>query len=144
MKRDLKLERFLRHPPERVWRALTDPQALASWYMDNTFRAEVGHRFQFRTDPGPGFDGLLVGEVLAVEPPRRLVYSFRGGFMKHETTVTWTLLPQDGGTMLRLEHTGFTGLTDAAVSLILGYGWNKFLNNLPACLDEIARQSLNA
>ncbi len=137
MKRDLKFERFLKHPPERVWKALTDPKALATWYMENNFQPVVGHRFQFRTDPGPGFDGVLYGEVVQVEVPHKLVYTFRGGFMKHETTVTWTLALQDGGTLLRLEHTGFTGLTDMAVSFIIGYGWGKFLANLPGALDSL-------
>ncbi|MBE0690020.1 MAG: SRPBCC domain-containing protein, partial [Anaerolineae bacterium] len=53
MKRDLKFERFYPHPPERVWKALTDPAALASWYMANDFKLEVGHKFTFHTDPGP-------------------------------------------------------------------------------------------
>ena len=50
MKRDLKFDRFYPHPPDRVWKALTDPQALARWYMDNDFQPVVGHRFQFRTE----------------------------------------------------------------------------------------------
>lgn len=58
--------------------------------------------------------------------------------LRRETTVTWTLTPGDGGTHLLLEHTGFTGLSDAAVSFILGYGWQKFLRNLPALLDRLA------
>lgn len=137
MKRDLRFERFLKHPPERVWRALTEQEAIAAWYMENDFNAVVGHKFHFKTDPGPGFDGLLYGEVLEVDAPRRLVYSFKGGFMRRETVVVWTLKPQDGGTLLLLEHTGFTGLVDAAVSFIIGYGWAKFLKNLPETLNTI-------
>lgn len=137
MKRDLRFERFLKHPPERVWRALTEREAIAAWYMENDFKAEVGHKFYFKTDPGPGFDGKLYGEVIEVDAPRRLVYTFKGGFMRRETQVMWTLTPQEGGTLLVLEHTGFTGLVDAAVSFILGYGWQKFLKNLPGALDVI-------
>jgi uncharacterized protein YndB with AHSA1/START domain len=102
--------------------------------MPNTFRAEVGHRFTFRTQPAPGFDGLLHCEVLLVEPPQRLVYSFRGGWMDRETVVTWTLIAQAGGTLLRLEHTGFTALSDPAIRIILESGWGTFLPRLDALL----------
>jgi predicted enzyme related to lactoylglutathione lyase len=39
MKRDLRFEVFLPHPPEKVWRALTDPRAIAQWLMENDFAA---------------------------------------------------------------------------------------------------------
>ena len=56
MKNALIYERFLKHPPERVWKALTDRGWLAEWYMPDDFQPVVGHRFQFRTAPAPGFD----------------------------------------------------------------------------------------
>lgn len=140
MKRDLTFERFYPHPPERVWKALTDPDALAAWYMANDFKAEVGHKFTFHTDPGPGFDGTLYCEVILVDAPHELVYSFIGGFMKRKTTVRWLLTAQNGGTLLRLGHTGFTGLTDAAVSFIIGSGWGRFLAQLPPLLDRLAQE----
>ena len=139
MKRDIRQERFYRHPPERVWKALTDRQALAAWYMDNDFQPVVGHRFEFHTQPGLGFDGTLFCEVTEVDAPRRLAYTFIGGMLKRKTTVTWTLIPQEGGTLLRLEHTGFTGLSDTAVSFILEYGWRTFLPALPKVLDDLAQ-----
>jgi uncharacterized protein YndB with AHSA1/START domain len=138
MKRDLRFERFLKHPPERIWKALTDPQALAGWYMENDFRPVVGHRFQFRTEAGPGFDGILHCQVMVVEEPYRLAYTFRGGrFLERETLVTWTLTRQHGGTLLRLEHTGFTGFSTIAMSFIIGFGWWRFLKQLPAFLDTV-------
>jgi uncharacterized protein YndB with AHSA1/START domain len=139
MKRDVKLDRFYLHPPERVWKALTDPKALAALYMDNDFRPVVGHTFTFHTRPGPGFDGTLYCEVVAADPPRLLAYTFIGGYMKRKTTVTWTLTPHEGGTLVRLEHTGFTGLSDVAVSFILESGWKTFLPALPKVLDDLAR-----
>ena len=64
MKRDLHFEVTYPHPPERVWRALTDPAAMREWLMDNTFaEARVGHQFQFRTTPRPGFNGIVYCEV---------------------------------------------------------------------------------
>ena len=137
MKRDLKFERYYPHPPERVWEALTDRNALAQWYMDNDFEPNVGYQFQFKTEPGPGFNGVLSGEVILADAPHQLVYTFIGGTMKHKTTVTWTLNRQGGGTLLRLEHTGFTGLSDIAISLVLGFGWRRFLKRLPGFLGQL-------
>jgi len=109
------VEYDLPYPPEKVWRALTEPQLLAAWLMPNDIKAEVGHRFTFRAAPVPGWDGIVHCEVLVVEPCRRLRYSWRGGSDKNkeygarlDTVATWTLTPTAvGGTRLRLDHDGF-------------------------------------
>lgn len=128
MKRDVILERIYPYPIERVWRALTDPQALGDWLMKcPDFVPEVGHKFRFTAKPQPGWRGWVDCEVLAVEPPRRLSYSWDGSAELKPTTVTWTLAPVAGGTRLRLEHTGFEGVRAVLVSFILGAGWKKML-----------------
>jgi uncharacterized protein YndB with AHSA1/START domain len=123
MTRDLKFEMLYEQPRERVWAALTDPAALAAWLMPNDFAPQVGHRFQFRTKPAPGFDGIVNCEVLELEPPRRLVYSWVGGGI--DTQVIWTLEESGTGTRLVLEHRGFHGLRGLIVSSILGKGWGS-------------------
>ena len=137
MRRDLTFEVVYPYPPERVWRALADPRALAEWLMENDFEPRVGHRFRFRTNPAPGFDGIVHCEVLEVDPPRRLSYSWRGGPI--DTVVTWTLEPVPEGTRLRLEHKGFRGLRGLMVSFILGGGWKKKLlrEKLPRYLAQM-------
>jgi uncharacterized protein YndB with AHSA1/START domain len=125
------VELELRHPPEKVWRALTESDLIAAWLMPNDFRAQVGHRFTMRTRPAPGFDGIVQCEVLAVEPNRRLSYSWRGGAKDRQgygalldTVVTWTLTPgADGGTRLHLEHKGF-GAAQESTFNILKQGWS--------------------
>jgi len=110
------VEYEIQRPPAAVWRALTEPQLLARWLMENDIRAEVGHRFTFRAPPITGWDGVVHCEVLEVDPPRRLRYSWRGGSddlpgygTRIDTVVTWTLTATGGGgTLLRLEHAGFT------------------------------------
>ncbi|HVY40017.1 MAG TPA: SRPBCC domain-containing protein [Polyangia bacterium] len=110
------VEYEIQRPPAAVWRALTEPQLLARWLMENDIRPEVGHRFTFRAPPIPGWDGVVHCEVLEVDPPRRLRYSWRGGSddlqgygTRIDTVVTWTLAATPGGgTWLRLEHAGFT------------------------------------
>ncbi len=125
------------HSPERVWRALTDPKELGSWLMPNDFTPTVGHKFQFKVGPKIGWRGIVDCEVLEVDPPRRLVYSWQGDPKHRITTVSWTLTPTAaGGTRLKLEHTGFRGLGGALLKSMLGQGWGKMLRtSLPAVLD---------
>jgi uncharacterized protein YndB with AHSA1/START domain len=94
------------HPPDKVWRALTEAELIGRWLMQNDFQPFVGHRFNFRAQPMGDWDGVVHCEVLAVERPKLLRYSWRGGSL--DTTVTWTLAPSpSGGTLLHLEHDGF-------------------------------------
>ncbi len=137
MKRDVKLEAVYPYPPERVWRALTDPQALAEWLMINDFQPKVGHKFQFRARPTWGWRGIVDCEVLEVDPPRRQSYRWQGDPKYRPTVVTWILEPTPGGTRLRLEHTGFLGLGGYLLSLILGSGWKEMLRaSLPEVLTR--------
>jgi uncharacterized protein YndB with AHSA1/START domain len=142
VKRALHVERRYPHPVERVWRALTDARLIAAWLMKNDFSPVVGHRFTLRTDPGPGFDGVVHCEVLEIEAPRRMRWSWRGGPI--DTVVTFTLTPVSlgaiEGTRLEVVQTGFEGLGPVLVSVILGSG-NRAIygRKLPAVLDRIAR-----
>lgn len=58
------MSRMISPPPERVWRALTDPDELEAWLMENDVEPRVGHRFQFRDEPKPGWRGVVDCEVL--------------------------------------------------------------------------------
>ena len=66
--RSLVVEREMPHPPEKIWRALTQGALIEEWLMKNDFQPVVGHRFNFRTTPMPRWNGILDCEVLAVEP----------------------------------------------------------------------------
>ena len=102
MKADMLVTAVYRHPRERVWTALTSSAALAEWFMPNDFEPEVGRGFTFRTEPAPGFDGVVHCRVLELDPPARMVWSWAGGPI--ETTVTFTLEElRDGGTRLRAQ-----------------------------------------
>jgi uncharacterized protein YndB with AHSA1/START domain len=92
------------HPPERVWRALTDPAELGVWLMPSDFAAVAGHRFSFDARPDLG---LIDGEVLEAEPPWLLRCRWSGEF--GDTVVTFTLTADGPGTRLRVTHTGWDG-----------------------------------
>lgn len=136
---------FYPFPPELVWRALTEPEVLASWLMPNDIEPVVGHRFQFRTKPAPGFDGIVHCEVLEADAPRRLVYSWGGGPTKaRPTRVEWTLERVEGGTRLVLEHSGFHGMSGYFLRSMLGRGWGHKLTepqHVLAVLQRLDRAS---
>jgi uncharacterized protein YndB with AHSA1/START domain len=98
--RSVVVERGIACPPEKIWRALTQQHLIEEWLMKNDFEPVVGHRFELRADWG-----AVEGEVLDVEPNRKLSYSW--GDHDLETVVTWTLTPTAAGTCLRMEQTGF-------------------------------------
>jgi uncharacterized protein YndB with AHSA1/START domain len=138
MKRDLLFIKEYPHPIDRVWAAVTDPLAIAEWLMPNDFEPVVGHRFQFRTRPQGGWNGIVDCEVLTVVPPRELAYSWTGDALS--TVLRIRLEEIRGGTRLTLEHTGFAGFKALLISLMMGGGWKGIVGQrIPAVLDKLAR-----
>ena len=105
---DTDVDQFLPHPPEKVWRALTEPDLLARWLMPGDFRLEVGHRYTMRAPalPAAGFSGRVEAEVLAFEPARMLRVLWRDAVSGVEWTVTWTLRAEGTGTRLFVRQEG--------------------------------------
>jgi uncharacterized protein YndB with AHSA1/START domain len=91
--------------------------------MDNDFEPVVGHRFQLRTAPRAGFDGVMEGEVVAVEPGRQLSFTWHGGSLETPTTVTLTLEPDGEGTRLHLTHSSPDNSPCLAARQLLGRDW---------------------
>jgi uncharacterized protein YndB with AHSA1/START domain len=125
--RSLVIEREMPHPPEKIWRALTQGALIEEWLMKNDFQPVVGHQFSFRSTPVPGWNGVIDSEVLVIEPNSRLSYSW--GTMGMISVVTWALTPTKAGTHLRMEQTGFRSEEDAAYKGAR-YGWTKFIGNM--------------
>jgi uncharacterized protein YndB with AHSA1/START domain len=115
------------YPIDSVWKAISSREALSDWLMETDFEAIVGKRFTFKTKPSPGFDGIVRGEVLVVEPPHKLVYSWQSGTLKN-TTVSFQLEEVKEGTKFTFEHTGFSGLRELIPRFILGSGWGSLLD----------------
>ena len=135
MKRDLSFEIVYPNRPEDVWRALTSSDALAGWLMENDFAPRIGHKFHFRSKSRFGFNRVIPCEVLEVDEPRVLSYSWgvKG------SVVTFRLEPSVDGTRLRLEHKGLGGVRGIALAWVLSHGWkHKIDQRLPAVLTSIA------
>jgi len=134
MKLDLSFREFYPHPIEAVWAAITDPAALAAWLMPNDFEPRVGKRFTFRGEPVPGWRGWIDCEVIALEPPSRMVWSWRSTDEDPPMQVEIQLRTVEGGTELTLAH---TGETDPERGTRYASGW-------PPKLAELRNQLLQA
>jgi uncharacterized protein YndB with AHSA1/START domain len=127
--RSVIVEREIPHPPEKIWRALTQPHLIEEWLMKNDFKPEVAHRFVLRGDWGS-----VDCQVLAVEPNRTLSYSW--GALGLESVVTWTLTATGAGTHLRMEQSGFRPDQQQAYQGAK-FGWQKFFAGLEVVLARI-------
>jgi uncharacterized protein YndB with AHSA1/START domain len=136
--RSLVIEREMPHPPEKIWRALTEGPLLQEWMMKNDFEPVVGHKFQFRADPMPNWNGIVDCEVLIVDPFQRLSYNWGVGDAAAglQWVVLWTLTPTAGGTHLRMEQSGF-GPDQQAAYQGANYGWQKFFGNLERVMERV-------
>ena len=120
---------------EKVWHALTESDTLAKWIWDNDFKPVVGSKFQFRSEPNEWWDGIVNGEVLEVDEPNKLSYTWASA--GETTTITWTLKEgSDGATHLHFEQTGFSEETKARPGAIEGskYSWTQFSEKLKSVL----------
>ncbi len=117
----LRFERLLAHPPERVWRALTERGELEAWHP-TPFLIEGG-AIEFLSSPG--VPEMPAGRVLACEEGELLVHTWG------EDELRWTISAQDDGCLLTLEHSfsdRFKSARDAA-------GWHICLLALGALLE---------
>jgi uncharacterized protein YndB with AHSA1/START domain len=129
--RSLVIEREMPHPPEKIWRALTQGPLIKEWLMDNDLQPVVGHKFNFRATPVPNWNGVIDCEVLVVEPNKKLSYSW--GSMGMASVVVWTLVATSGGTLVRFEQSGFRPDQEANYKGAK-YGWQKFIGSLEQVL----------
>ena len=123
------VERELPFPPEKIWRALTQPQLLEQWLMQNDFKPVVGHRYNLRADWG-----VVDCQVLAVEPNKTLSCTWDSLGLK--SVVTWTLTPTSGGTHVRMEQSGFPP-DQPRYYQGAKYGWQRFFAALEQLLARI-------
>lgn len=132
----LAFEFDLRHPPERVWRALTDPELLQEWLLPVVgLQLEPGAEFIFQREPMPGWDGKVRCRMLEIEEQRKISYTWIVGDM--DTVVTFTLEPTPTGTQLSLLHSGFKPEQKQNFGGAR-YGWNLMGKKLLEILDEAA------
>ena len=102
---------------------------------ENDFQPVEGHRFSFRAEPNPHWNGIIECQVLAVEPNQRLSYSWSS--LGLESIVTFTLTPVEGGVLLRMEQSGFRPDQEQAYQGAT-YGWKRFMDGLERVVDKVS------
>jgi len=127
--RSVVVEREIAHPPEKIWRALTQPHLIQEWLMKNDFMPVVGHDFKLSADWG-----AVECRVTAVEPHKTLAYTW--GAYGLESVVTWTLTPTSTGTHLRMEQAGFRPDQQQAYGGAKA-GWPRFFASLEQVLARL-------
>jgi uncharacterized protein YndB with AHSA1/START domain len=127
--RSVVVEREMPSPPDKIWRALTQPHLIEEWLMKNDFNPVVGQRFNLRADWG-----AVDCQVLVVEPNKTLSYTWAAHGL--ESVVTWTLTPTKTGTHLRMEQSGFRPDQQQAYQGAR-HGWPRFFANLEQVLARI-------
>jgi uncharacterized protein YndB with AHSA1/START domain len=126
--RSVVVEREMPYPPEKIWRALTQPHLIEEWLMKNDFKLQLGHRFTLSADWGS-----VDCQVKACEPNKTLAYAWEA--MGLESVVTWTLTPTSTGTRLRVEQSGFRPDQEQAYRGAQ-FGWQRFFANLEQVLGR--------
>ena|SRR5579871_3062759 len=127
--RSVVVEREMPHPPQKLWRALTESSLIGEWLMKTDFQPVVGHRFNLRADWG-----AVDCEVVAVELNQLLSYTWAAYGL--QSVVTWTLNPTPTGTHLRMEQTGFRQDQEQAYQGAKA-GWPNFFAALEKTLARL-------
>jgi uncharacterized protein YndB with AHSA1/START domain len=126
----LRFERQLLHPVEKVWAALTNPAQLAQWLAPGEIELTLGGRVHLAFTDG---DGVIDGQVTAIAPPRLLEFTWTDqdndfGFVR------WELMADDGDTRLVLTHTVPESAREFGLPMLAG--WHSLLDRLAALLDD--------
>lgn len=124
------VEREFAHSAEKLWRVLTQPHLLAEWLMESDFQLALDHDFTFKGDWGS-----VECEIKDIELHRSLSYTWQA--MGLNSVVTWTLIPTETGTLLRMEQSGFR--TDQQQAYRgAKIGWTTYLARLDEVLAKVA------
>jgi uncharacterized protein YndB with AHSA1/START domain len=129
----IECDQYLAHPPAVVWRALTDPELQARWWVPGDIKPVLGHRFSL--DMGAWGDQPC--EVIAVDPERLLAYTFAEGSL--DSTIAWRLEAEGSGTRLFLQHSGFDLDSPLGRQALegMGRGWPSLLHRLDRVLAGV-------
>lgn len=141
----IELDELFPHAPETIWKTLTTGELIGRWLMAPTgFEPVKGKRFTFQTKPAGAWDGVIHCEVLEAIPNERLAYAWKSGDEGNvgygsplDTVVTWTLTQVDGGTRLRLVHSGFVIPKNNTAFKSMSGGWTKVIQSVGNIAGEL-------
>ena len=124
------VERMLNAPVSRVWQALTDNDKMKEWYFKlANFEVRVGFEFEF-TGGKDDKQYLHRCRVTAVEPEKKLSYTWQYDKYPGNSEVSFELFPEGDKTLVRITHTGLESFPkDDPNFAITSFtqGWNHIL-----------------
>jgi uncharacterized protein YndB with AHSA1/START domain len=141
---DIVVDEVFPHAPETIWKVLTTGELIGRWLMAPTgFEPREGTHFTFQTTPAGEWDGAIHCQVLEVRPNERLAFAWKGGHEANtgygsrlDTVVSWSLSRVEGGTRLRLVHSGFVTPKNDSAFKTMSEGWKKVVQNIGAIVGE--------
>ena len=123
---------------EKIWKALTDSALLSEWTWKTNFVPIVGYKIEFQAIPTEWWDGVIRGNVLKVEKPHLLSYTWDSA---GESTIVTFHLKKDSErkTQLFFEQSGFSEETKALKGTIIGAkeAWQTSLKKLQETVKKI-------
>jgi uncharacterized protein YndB with AHSA1/START domain len=129
-------EQLFMHPIQTVWEAITQEDLMSSWFLPASFKAEKGFKYSFNAAGGDC--SPITGEII-IATPYILQYTWIVTEQPATTIVTWTLESVNGGTKLRLEHSGISNYAgETAIEMFGSFdgGWDNCINGLITFLKE--------
>lgn len=135
---EIVVDEFFPNAPETIWKLLTTGELIGRWLMAPTgFEPVKGKHFTFQTTSAGAWDGVIHCQVLEATPNERLAYAWKGGHEENvgygsplDTVVTWTLSRVEGGTRLRLVHSGFVKPKNDSAFKTMSGGWKKVFQTI--------------
>ena len=129
-------ELYIRTTPERLWQAITDGEMTQQYYFGSAIASDWQQGSRYEMTSPDGSQVWVEGEILEVDPPRRLVQSFKARWdeemeQQGPSRVTWEVEQQGGSCRLRVTH---DGLSEAAARRVSG-GWPQILSGLKTLLE---------
>jgi uncharacterized protein YndB with AHSA1/START domain len=143
--RDIVIDEVFPHAAETIWKALTQDAMIARWLRmpARGFAPVAGQRFTYETTPAGAWDGVIHCQVLEVTPNQRLIHTWKGGHAGNvgygaelDTVVTWTLTRAEGGTRVRMVHSGFVLPRNHTAYAGMSEGWKTVVQRIDAIAAE--------
>ncbi len=136
------IERVLKAPADKVWKAISDKDQMKQWYFDLAeFKPEIGFEFQFAGKGTTGEEYIHLCKVTEAVPKRKLAYSWTYKNKEGYSVVTFELFPEGNTTRLKLTHEGIESFKEHGADFAkesFEKGWTEIIGtSLPKFLEQV-------
>jgi uncharacterized protein YndB with AHSA1/START domain len=130
--KNIVVEHIFNTDRQHVWRAITEREMMRQWYFDlASFQVEVGFKFDFWGGAPDGIQYQHLCQITEIIPQQKLKYSWQYNGYSGISYVTFELFDENGGTRLKLTHTGidtFPPDNEALAIHNFEAGWDYIIN----------------